>query len=183
VIHNGQLAGVLTVYAAVSDAFSEDHERVLEAVSTQIAAALFNSSNAARIPSASPPISARGPNQYRVNTADAQSSICVAILKIHRQSAMGPALEVIANFVRQRLRPSDLVFRRGEELILLLHVADRSAANLLVDSAIDHVRARLNDAVGLSSTAVYEPRDIADLEHIFATEDRIDSSKPPSSIH
>jgi putative nucleotidyltransferase with HDIG domain len=183
VLHNGQLAGVLTVYAAVSDAFSEDHERVLEAVSTQIAAALFHSSNPPTITSGLTTVSARGRSPHRGNAADAASTICVAILKVQRQSTIAPALEVIADFVRERLRPNDLVFRRGEELILLLHVADRSAADLLVSNAIEHVRARLNNAVGVSSTVVYEPRDIADLEHVFAPDDRTSSTKPPSSIH
>jgi putative nucleotidyltransferase with HDIG domain len=181
VLHNGQLAGVITVYAATSDAFSEDHERVLEAVATQIATALFNCCNPSRLPVTPQSVSSYLRGNHHVE--DTTSTICVAVLRIERRSSIVPALEVIADFVRERLQPSDLVFRRGDELILLLHVADRSAADVLVGSAIGYLRVRLNDAVTVTSDVVYEPRDIADLEQVFAADDRMDPLKPPSSIH
>jgi putative nucleotidyltransferase with HDIG domain len=182
VVHNGQLAGVITVYAANSDAFTEDHVRVLEAISTQIATALFNSANPSGV------LVSRGtPSSYdpplHPDTEHSTSAICVAIVKIQRNSTIVPSLEAIAEFVRERLRPSDLVFRRGEELVLVLHLEDRTAADLLVANAIAHARSRLNDAVTLTSTVVHEPHDIADLERVFANHDRQSSLKPPSSIH
>lgn len=183
VIHNGQLAGVITLYSATAEAFSEDHERVLEAVGTQIATVLFNSDsrlngtvarNVAQVPGRSP--SKLGGQQLPI-------AICVAVLKIERRSSVLPALEVIADLVRNKLQASDLVFRRADELILLLHVINADAAESLVADAIRHVEAQLNDTVALSSAIVSEPREIADLEQVFANEDTVYPQKPPSSIH
>ncbi|MEO5896451.1 MAG: HD domain-containing phosphohydrolase [Vicinamibacterales bacterium] len=183
VIHNGQLAGVITVYSATTEAFSEDHERVIEALGTQIATQLFNSEalTSTGLVRAVTPSLGHGSSTLAIERPE--TTICVAVLKVHRRSSLLPPLEVIADLARERLQASDLVFRRAEELILLLHVVDRDAAEALVANAILHVRARLNDAVALSSAIVCEPNDIADLEQVFASDDPIAPAKPPSSIH
>jgi putative nucleotidyltransferase with HDIG domain len=182
VIHDGQLAGVITMYSATAQAFSEDHERVIEAVATQIASLLFNSETMANAASTSA-VPSLGRGSTSPTAERAETTICVAVLKVHRRSSSAPTLEVIADFVREKLQASDLVFRRDEELILLLHVNDREAAEVLVGTAIRHVRTQLDDAVALTSAIVCEPRDIADLEQVFAPKDPGAHPKPPSSIH
>jgi putative nucleotidyltransferase with HDIG domain len=179
ILLRNDMVGVLTIYSAVSDAFTEDHARVVEAVSTQIAPAM------SRAMAARPEVSTR-PNGGNSPRRDAtprqpQTSICVVVLKVRGTGGRVPPLEAVARLVREHLQPNDLLFRRAEELILLLHVPDRSAAELVVSEASQHVRSNLPDALTITSAIACHPHDIASLEQLFSPENPL--SKPPSSIH
>jgi putative nucleotidyltransferase with HDIG domain len=181
VILNTDMVGVLTIYSTVDDAFTEDHTRVVEAVATQIAPALCRV-NAPRGASASKLTNNVSPARGTEQSTGFETSICVAVVRVQPKAQPAPSLETVAGLVRQQLHPNDLLFRRAEELILLLHVVDRSAAELLLSNVTRYVHSSVGDVIALTFEVACHPNEIANLEQLFATGGAI-SHKPPSSIH
>jgi putative nucleotidyltransferase with HDIG domain len=173
------LVGVISLYASAPKAFTEDHERILEAVATRVAPAVQSPDPASGIQSE---------RQVSVGPSPTNStdSACVAILRFDAE--MSRSLEDIADVIRTKLGASDQVFRRNGDLILLFQAAGRDAATQLVAGVALHLQ-----TTGITTSVKYAlacaPEDGATIQDLLSRGDAIHAAsgkRPPStnsSIH
>lgn len=143
------LAGVLTLYSTASNIFSEEHQRLIEAVARQVAATLFRAADE-DMPSTSPARdqltglpTAASLRQLLVAAAPQPTSILLIHLAdlagIRHQYGVQTADEALSSIVsvaRRSLRPGDLLFRGEQDnLIILMLQTDKEAA-LIVSNSI-----------------------------------------------
>jgi diguanylate cyclase (GGDEF)-like protein len=158
------LVGVLTLYSVDSDAFNDDHKRILEIVGRQVSQTVRQALTFQRHKATDLRDAATGlPNirhlermfaatRGNVQPEDKVSVIFVTIHGSGRTYAGGFApvsdrtIEAVAIGIRKALRVGDLLFRYdANELAVLLSQTDSDTANLIAD------RTRLTLA-----TALYE---------------------------
>jgi diguanylate cyclase (GGDEF)-like protein/putative nucleotidyltransferase with HDIG domain len=146
-ISNGQLVGVLTLYAPAIDAFNEDHRRIIEGVADQIAhtfrcAAEFDS--ARRDPVTGLPTL----RQLKDLLAPVEGSSIAAdvtlifvdvsplreVNSVHGRHAGDEVLRYVGRLTRSSLRVADLLFRHGsDEFVVFLRNTDTATANAIAD--------------------------------------------------
>jgi putative nucleotidyltransferase with HDIG domain len=146
------LAGVLTLYSTASNAFTEEHQRLLEAIARQVAGILFRaeerllSTSPARDQLAGLP-TAESLRQLLEGPAPQPTSVLViqltALATIKRQGGVQAADEALSSVItaaRRSLRPIDLVFRgERDELVVLMLQTDKVTAGLVGTSIADTV--------------------------------------------
>lgn len=115
---NGDMVGVLTLYSTEHEFFSEEHERLLEAVSRQVAAAVSRAmeqrdDDGAAVHRRQAPGYDRG-----MESVDSlPDDTCLALIG----NRSGLALDAgQAQSIVDALRPRDLVFRRGSNQLAIL---------------------------------------------------------------
>ena len=133
-VSDGQLVGVLTLYAATSDPFSEDHRRIIELVGRQIAAAIAQARRFEQDRERSLVDEKTGlPNAECLahllasrGFAETSPNLSFGVLCLDLPEATGTescdrSMRELAAGVQKVLRASDLVFRYGpRELIVLM---------------------------------------------------------------
>jgi hypothetical protein len=117
----------LALYAAGPRAFSEEHQRVLEAVANRIAPAINRALGERR---------AKGPRPAGRDDGSKIHSlqVCVALLEITGESVA--SIEEAVAQIRPRLKPGDSAFRRNDTIVLLLHATGRAWAERFVDDLV-----------------------------------------------
>ena len=142
-ISDGIVVGALALYATESNAFTDEHRQLLEAVSAGVADAL-----ARAVPPVQHPELALGGlrastdmalqrkllESGRLWTGDLQRSLGVLCLYVDGDESLMSSASVTAT---QATRIADLVFRTSErEMVVLMPHCDRSAGELVADRLV-----------------------------------------------
>jgi putative nucleotidyltransferase with HDIG domain len=197
------LVGVLSLYSSNKEAYSEEHERIIEVVARQVSAAILEAQHAERLRSRSFKDESTGlPNRrHLVEFIEAQlagderrQAFCLVTIRFDPGATSAPdhATDSVVSATRRALRPADLLFRSApDELVVLLLNTERDAATtigLRVTSALNTLRATgvlSSLRLGLASA----PLDAADAEHLLvvsrerAVKDSGSGISPPEAIH
>ena len=145
-----QLVGVLSLYSDVKDCFTEDHRRLLEAITQQVSPSFKRVSGPSRAPNESikelPSILELDKLVNEgIRYDDHASLLVVTVLNVDQIFVYGPAIveEVIqhvAKHIRRALRANDMLFRYEGDLF----VAFLNQAN---DEAKLAIRARIGESL------------------------------------
>jgi diguanylate cyclase (GGDEF)-like protein len=144
------LIGVLTLYSANPDAFSENHRRLLEVVGRQVSLTIKHALHFERQRASDLRDRATGlPNvrhfERMLAVASAnilpEDKVSVVFVTVkqptqrHSGAAVSDlAIEAVASAIRKALRGGDLLFRYGgNELVVLLNQTDAETADLVAD--------------------------------------------------
>jgi putative nucleotidyltransferase with HDIG domain len=137
------LVGVLSLYSSNKEAYSEDHQRIIEVVARQVSAAILEAQNAERQRTRSFKDETTGlPNlRHLIEFIEAQLAdderghpFCLVTIQFTAPPTNDPnrATESVVACTRRALRPADLLFRSGpDELVALLLNTERGAANAI----------------------------------------------------
>jgi putative methionine-R-sulfoxide reductase with GAF domain len=194
-----KVIGVLSLYSTNKDAYSEDHERIIEVVARQVSPVIVEAHAAERTRNESQRDESTGlPNLRRLldvvsahhGATDAEHPYCLVVARITsnnlaESSASGP----VVNAVRRALRPADVLFGAGQnELVALLFNTELQAASVVaarVSATLDTLRHE--GAVGSFRVGVAcAPVDVMDGEELLKlARDRAAHSIPPrnEAIH
>jgi putative nucleotidyltransferase with HDIG domain len=149
------LVGVLSLYSSNKDAYSEDHERIIEVVARQVSPAILEAQYAERLRTRSFKDESTGlPNlRHLLEFIEAQlvdeerrHPFCLVTIQFQAPSAgnSDQATDAVVAGTRKGLRPADLLFRSdSNELIALLLNTEMNAANaigLRVASSLNALR-------------------------------------------
>ncbi len=134
------LVGVLSLYSSNKDAYSEDHERIIEVVARQVSAAILEAQNAERLRTRSFKDESTGlPNlRHLIEFIEAQLadderrhpfSVITVQFDASQAKSIDETTESVVSGIRRALRPADLLFRSGpHELVALLLNTEGNAA-------------------------------------------------------
>jgi putative nucleotidyltransferase with HDIG domain len=196
------LVGVLSLYSSNKDAYSEDHERIIEIVARQVAPAIAETHQSER--ERLTVLRDRGtglPNLRRlIEFLHSQVSpfrhpfslVAVRFVSDDRSFDSEQEFDQVVGLLRRAMRPADLLFRtEPEELMILLLNTDRSATLGLVTK----IEAALTTAATTGMTArcvlgiACAPSDGSEADELLriARQSRPRSfesrAEPPEAIH
>jgi putative nucleotidyltransferase with HDIG domain len=202
-LSSNTLVGVLSLYSSNKDAYSEEHERIIEVVARQVSAAILEAQGAERLRTHSFKDQSTGlPNlrhliefvESQFADDDRRHPFCLVTIKFNPSTPVGMerATEAVVSATRRGLRPADLLFRSGnDELVALLLNTERSAAAAIavrMASALDVLKAdNVVSSVGLGLACA--PTDAAEAERLLlvARERSLGNDdlglRSPGSIH
>ena len=135
------LVGVLALYAAARDAFSEEHQRVIEVVARQVTPAVQQAAEQQKTRSSVVRDKQTGLPKLesfkdlaaaQVAEASQHRPVSLVVVKIRQDehSADEPYLSHVVRAVRRSLRAADMLFRyRGTDLVALLLQTDRTTGD------------------------------------------------------
>jgi putative methionine-R-sulfoxide reductase with GAF domain len=174
-----ELVGVLSLYSAHHNSFSEEHERILEAVARQTSPAIRRA-----LEKRDDDTSKRGMSSpdTRVDVIDVlPDNTCLALIALNEQFIEAGKLQVIVDQVTNHLQPYDLVFRRGtHQLAILCKGADLQEIRRAVRAIVD-----VDQQVKFAFTSV--PSDGKSIDQLLAAADamlaRKDSGPSKHSVH
>jgi diguanylate cyclase (GGDEF)-like protein/putative nucleotidyltransferase with HDIG domain len=145
-VSNGELVGVLTLYSQESNAFREDHCRLIEAIARQVSPTLRQAiqSRGGTVPELNDGLAGL-PNrqqlrrfvQAEVSMEGTRSPLSVILISLQPSTTSNPpagelavkGLGQVADAIRSVLREGDILFRyANDELVLLLTETDDKGA-------------------------------------------------------
>lgn len=181
IVASGKLTAVLTLYAVQREFFTEEHQRLLEAVANQIAPTVERA-----VQHRDEPVTAGSSGRSSDTRLDSVERLpentWLALIEIP-DGASKQSLEAITTALRSRLATADLVFRRGRsQVAVLFETEDRSAAKRLITSA-------LGSTQDVRFALVGSPSDGRTLEQVLSAAEQLlrDNSSSPDvgrpSIH
>lgn len=133
-----KLVGVLTLYSAHQNSFSEEHERLLEAVARQVGPSVSRASQHAG--DAVAPKRSTGVSETTTDGMDRlPDNTCLALIERGgpKQDFDAGHLQAIVDALVAHLHPQDLVFRRGtNQLAILFEGADIPSLRQAVATAL-----------------------------------------------
>lgn len=197
-----RLIGVLSLYSSHKDAFSEDHERIIEAIARQVSSPLYDALGAERARAQRLEANDSGlPNLRQllelIDTQNIEGEFrpySLVLLSIGDRTSDGliEVTNVAVSSMRWALRSSDLVFKTssGEFVALLLNTERAMAATIArsVTEAVDTRRrstaSRLSFAVA-TATAPEDgtrPSDVLEIARRRAVK-ALASGSPAEPIH
>ena len=195
------LLGVLSLYSSNKDAYSEEHERILEVISRQVSGTLRDARAAERARKTSFKDQTTGlPNlNHLIEFIDAQLGeddgrhpFCLVIVKFGGRDVVPNTEEMEAAIatVKRTLRPADLLFRSGlDELTGLLLNTERKAADVIasrVTAALAQLKSDLS-IVSFQIGVACGPADGVDGERLLGSaRERATTpggSSSPQAIH
>jgi diguanylate cyclase (GGDEF)-like protein/putative nucleotidyltransferase with HDIG domain len=210
---DGELIGVLSLYSTSSDAFTEEHQRVIEAVARQVSPIVSHASQigAARVTSVRDDLTAIPMVEhirqvtrlvdYETQLARQTSLLLIAIdsptgiIRQHGRQTVEEFLSHVVAAARRSLRAADLLFRHGsDELVALLPLTDGSTAESIaarIQQTVQEDQASAKTRFSVTVICVTMPDDgttINDLIQGAARRKRADGpshkqDRPPESIH
>jgi putative nucleotidyltransferase with HDIG domain len=200
-IAGDSLVGVLSLYSSNKDAYSEEHERILEVIARQVSGTVLEAQAAERTRKSSFKDQSTGlPNLNRlIEFIDAQmvgaekrQPFCLILVKFAGRDLVPTSEETEAAIatVKRTLRPADLLFRSGlDELTGLLLNTGRGAA----DGIAERLAANLSELRGNATIASFQigvacgPNDASEGQQLlgFARQRAAGAggSAPPQAIH
>jgi hypothetical protein len=173
---SGDLAGVLTIYAVESNAFSEEHERLMEAFAREVAPAV------ARAMPRQLATGAMGspPSGELVNSEPSgrlPNGTCLALIQLERPKhvAGDDRADQLIRLLTPHLRQKDFVFKRGPYQVLILseNLEKRSLASNIATALAGHFAT----VVAIAQT----PQDGRDLAQLLDAADRLIAGKSESN--
>jgi len=195
------LVGVLSLYSSNKDAYSEDHERILEVIARQVSAAILEAQNAERQRTRSFKDESTGLPNYRhlielvaAQLADDNRKHPFCLITVRFDPASGSRSDVtehVVNAIRESLRQADLLFRSGEnELVALLLNTERAASAPIAAKAVAALESlRSSGVIDAARVGVASaPSDAGEAERLLIVA-RERASKgsagltPPESVH
>jgi diguanylate cyclase (GGDEF)-like protein/putative nucleotidyltransferase with HDIG domain len=180
-VSDDQLVGVLTLYSASTDAFTEDHRRIIEVVATQLAQTIKRTDFDKEIRpdplTGLPNISQlqqlieSGPQQLA--PASALTLLFIDVTNLHQINAShgsnvaDEVLNYVVKHTRSNLRAADILFRHGShEFIAVLNAMDSETAILIASrirqNVCDHTvatRGNVGLTIDTTITCVSAPQD------------------------
>ena len=154
------LVGVVALYAAAPKAFSDEHERVLEAISTRLGPAIDRAAGDRRRVDAS----AAPPTTKTQASMPPPGNACIAILRLASKDP--EALNEVASNLRNRIRPGDRLFKRDTELVLVLQDVDRASAERIVTDLLPQL-STAGGHQGLEYVIACNPSDVANFDELL----------------
>src|SRR5262249_32950635 len=145
------LVGVLSLYSSNKEAYSEEHERILEVIARQVSGTIREAETAERARKRSFKDQTTGlPNlnhllefiERQLGDADRRHPFCLVVVRFDGRDMIPTTDEMKAAIaaVKRTLRPADLLFRSGlDELACLLLNTERIGG--------DPIAARIDDAL------------------------------------
>jgi putative nucleotidyltransferase with HDIG domain len=142
-ISGKRLVGVLSLYSSNKDAYSEDHERIIEVVARQVSGAILEAQDAERIRTRSFKDESTGlPNlrhliefiESQLADEDRRHPFCVVMIRFDPSHGrtLDQATEAVVSTTTSALRPADLLFRSGtNELVALLLNTEKGPASAI----------------------------------------------------
>jgi putative nucleotidyltransferase with HDIG domain len=137
-IFGGHLVGVLALYSSTNDAFTEEHQRVIEVVARQVTPAVQQGAELQRartnvlrdkqtgLPRLEP---FRDLAATQIAEASVQRPVSIIVIETHQENfhADETLLPQLVRSVRRSLRAADMLFRyRGGDLVALLLQTDHA---------------------------------------------------------
>jgi putative nucleotidyltransferase with HDIG domain len=201
---DGELTGVLSVYAVEADAFTDEHKRIIEAISPQLASSLKGLPSLEQTPAIDVRDAASGqPNWTKLELAyeavgpkraetDRLSIIYLsARMPSDAHTASLPSShdsQLLSHAIRRALRSADLLFQLGQgEFVALLSDTDSFTAEMVAarvrsaattDTKLAALGLRL--AIGVSTTAA---KAVSVEEAVDVARGRQKAVPPPTAIH
>lgn len=197
------LVGVLSLYSSNKEAYSEEHERIIEVVARQVSAAILEAQNAERLRTRSFKDESTGlPNlRHLIEFIEAQLTdderrhpFCLITIQFDASPATSAdqATSSVVSSTRRALRPADLLFRSGnDELVAVLLNTERSPATA-IGLRVASLLGTLKSTGALTSVRLglaCAPLDAAEAERLLvvsrerAVKDGISGISPPEAIH
>jgi putative nucleotidyltransferase with HDIG domain len=197
------LVGVLSLYSSNKDAYSEEHERIIEVVARQVSAAILEAQNAGRVRTRSFKDESTGlPNlRHLIEFIEAQLAdderrhpFCLITIQfdLSPTKSADETTELVVSGTRRALRPADLLFRSGtHELVALLLNTERNAA-IAIGTRVASALGTLKSNAVLGSVRLglaCAPLDAADAERLLvvsrerAVKNGTSDISPPEAIH
>lgn len=202
------LIGVLTLYSATVDGFTEDHRRVVEAVARQIGHTFQSAEQFDRASRHDALTGLPGLHQLEhlfesvASSTDTRVSFVYIrvigikeICGLHGASIEDEVLRQVVKETRAGLRMTDIVFRCGnDEFVALLNDTDAETARAVARQVRDNIRLRpfssragITISVQATVTCVSAPREGASLRALMAAARSQVAGEPPvrgdSTIH
>jgi diguanylate cyclase (GGDEF)-like protein len=156
-ISDGELVGVVAVYSAVAEAFSEDHRKILETVARKISNTFKRAAEFDAVGRRDPVTGLPNHRQLeqlaesardRFPLTDATMTLMLidvpGLSRINHELGRGVGDDVLRHVVkhaRSNLRVADILFRYGsDELVALLDATDLNFAQVIADRIRHSVR-------------------------------------------
>jgi putative nucleotidyltransferase with HDIG domain len=141
-LSGSNLVGVLSLYSSNKDAYTEDHERIIEVVARQVSGAILQADAAERARVRSLKDESTGlPNlrhflelvQAHFSEPDQLHPFCLIVIRVTVSDNRSRARnEVLLSSIRRGLRAADLLFSNGaDELLALLLNTDEGTGNAI----------------------------------------------------
>lgn len=165
------LVGVLTLYSEQQDFFSEEHERLLEAVARQVAPAISRALESGDYMTRRAAVEAP---EASVEVPDLPDNTCLALIEQRTSDSKGdePEMESVVEALAKHLDSRDLVFRRGNNQVAVLSEGkDLSAFRRAIAAAL-----RVSESTEFALTTV--PDGGRSVEQLLATADRMLRREP-----
>ena len=161
-VANGKLAGVLTIYSAQANFFSEEHERIIEAVARQVAPAV-NRAESTNTPDGR---IAHTEGLHSSSGDSLPAGTCLILFETDSSEHGMDRLAAVANNLGRSIRPTDLVFRRGNrQLAVLSNQMERLSAARLMSQAVESIS-------GVKATVAISPGDGTSVDQLLGSADR-----------
>jgi putative nucleotidyltransferase with HDIG domain len=188
------LVGVLSLYSSNKDAYSEEHERILEVIARQVSGAIRDAKAAEQKRSRSLKDETTGlPNlNHLIEFVDGQLSqtdrrhpFCLLVIRIGGTGAPASTeIERSVTAVRRTLRPADLLFRSGlDELAVLFLNTERAAADAIasrIEASLEELKAG-RTIVSFRLGSAFGPSDAAGEQLLGLARERTTTIKPTGS--
>ena len=173
------LSGVITLYSSTAQAFSEEHERILEAVANRLGPAMERTVGHRKLADLAPP----SPGTGGLPALRLEKGACVVVLRAATESK--DRLHDVAIRLRQLLSDTDRLFSQNDDLVLLLHRADRTNAQKLLEDVVSEFK-NSKDPMELEFAIACTPDDGMSLSELLARSSIQSSSRGRSekpSVH
>jgi putative nucleotidyltransferase with HDIG domain len=202
-VSGSSLVGVLSLYSSNRDAYSEDHQRIIEVVARQVSSVISEVHEAQQARSTTVRDQRTGlPNlrqlaevvRRQLGMGGPTNSFCLVTIRYSARASESGAtgkFQSLVDLLRKAMRPADLLFRTGpHELTILLLNTGRDAASSLCSKVESLVTAwEANTSVACSVGLSCAPLDGADVDVLLhmarqSMSDRPDRpSEPQGPIH
>jgi putative nucleotidyltransferase with HDIG domain len=164
-IASGKLAGVLTIYSAHADFFSEEHERLFEAVARQVASAVTRAM-ASHVEPMAPGAPTNSQNEVTDRLPDRTCVVLIETAEHMQHSLVANELQSIAAALNDGASTNDVVFRRGARQLAIL-------CNRLDEAAISRIIGRATAGTpGVRFAVATTPRDGQSIDQLLASADQ-----------
>jgi two-component system, cell cycle response regulator len=145
-----QLVGVLTAYSTNSDAFSDEHRRVIEVVARQVAHTIKQSIDAARLPGTGQRDTVRLAQPSRIDrlvaaeieSATPDAALSIIAVEVTAAQSSERFLSAAVSAIKQTLRGADVLFRYGaDQFVVLLPQTGLPTAEAIVERITEKLAA------------------------------------------
>jgi putative nucleotidyltransferase with HDIG domain len=201
IVHNDELAGVLSLYSVQSDAFDEDHRRIAEAVARQISVIAKQAMLKGGVVSEGLSTATAWAIRVQDQTYLTSENLSIALLGVRDPHLGSPEsitelLVPITEQLRSALRTADVLLKvSGSEIVILLAQTNGNSARRIGSRIASEVQKLRRQSHGTALTRVMvtlgvatSPEDGTDIDALIAaarrSAQRVEGlTRPQESIH